>query len=81
MIVQEAQDFRIGAGCCRRSGKPVLGQVDLPHFVGIFRESVPRMALKPLWRVFRVLRASAPGHRAISFNVPASECSPQQQIS
>lgn len=42
MIVQEAQDFRIGAGCAVGSGKPVLGEVDLPHFVGIFGESVPR---------------------------------------
>jgi hypothetical protein len=36
MIVQKAQNLGIGTGCAVTSGESVVGEVDLPHLVGLF---------------------------------------------
>jgi hypothetical protein len=35
MIVQKAQNLHISTGCAVGSGEPIVGEIDLPHFVGL----------------------------------------------
>ena len=35
VVVEEAQNLCVGRGCAVGSGEPIVGEIDLPHFVGL----------------------------------------------